>query len=69
MTSATGMCVALERYWKSDMDNDKIAAYLTLYEALVIFIKMAAPFVPFIPKSSIKIWFSTFPMPCQYSPL
>ncbi len=37
-----------ERYWKSEMDNDKIAAYLTLYEALVTFIKMAAPFVPFI---------------------
>ena len=37
-----------ERYWKADMDNDKIGAYLTLYEALVTFIKMAAPFVPFI---------------------
>lgn len=37
-----------ERYWKSEMDNDKIAAYLTLYETLVNFIKMAAPFVPFI---------------------
>ena len=33
-----------ERYWKSEMDDDKIAAYLTLYEALVSFIKMAAPF-------------------------
>jgi isoleucyl-tRNA synthetase len=37
-----------ERYWKSEMDNDKIAAYLTLYEALVDFIKLSAPFVPFI---------------------
>ncbi|MDI3481783.1 MAG: isoleucyl-tRNA synthetase [Tepidanaerobacteraceae bacterium] len=37
-----------ERYWKSGMDSDKIAAYLTLYEALVDFIKLAAPFVPFI---------------------
>jgi len=37
-----------ERFWKSVMDDDKIAAYLTLYEALVDFIKMAAPFVPFI---------------------
>jgi len=37
-----------ERYWKSEMDDDKISAYLTLYEALVSFIKMAAPFVPFI---------------------
>lgn len=33
-----------ERYWKSEMDNDKIAAYLTLYETLVTFIKVAAPF-------------------------
>ncbi|WP_422446656.1 isoleucine--tRNA ligase [Thermoanaerobacterium sp. DL9XJH110] len=37
-----------ERFWKSEMDDDKIGAYLTLYEALVAFIKMAAPFVPFI---------------------
>ncbi|WP_213951605.1 isoleucine--tRNA ligase [Tepidanaerobacter syntrophicus] len=37
-----------ERYWKSGMDDDKIAAYMTLYEALVAFIKIAAPFVPFM---------------------
>ncbi|HHW03210.1 MAG TPA: isoleucine--tRNA ligase [Thermoanaerobacterales bacterium] len=37
-----------ERYWKSEMDNDKIGAYLTLYEVLVDFVKLAAPFVPFI---------------------
>jgi len=37
-----------ERYWKSEMDDDKIAAYLTLYEALVSIIKIAAPFVPFM---------------------
>lgn len=37
-----------ERYWKSGMDDDKIAAYMTLYEALVTFIKIAAPFVPFM---------------------
>ncbi|MCR4431653.1 MAG: isoleucine--tRNA ligase [Tepidanaerobacteraceae bacterium] len=37
-----------ERYWKSGMDGDKIAAYLTLYEALSDFIKLSAPFVPFI---------------------
>lgn len=37
-----------ERYWKSGMDNDKIAAYLTLYEALVTIAKLAAPFVPFM---------------------
>ncbi len=37
-----------ERFWKSEMDDDKIGAYLTLYECLVTFIKIAAPFVPFI---------------------
>lgn len=37
-----------ERFWKSEMDGDKVAAFLTLYDALVTFIKMAAPFVPFI---------------------
>lgn len=37
-----------ERFWKSGMDDDKIAAYLTLYETLVTITKMAAPFVPFI---------------------
>jgi isoleucyl-tRNA synthetase len=37
-----------ERFWKPEMDDDKIGAYLTLYECLVICIKIAAPFVPFI---------------------
>lgn len=36
------------RYWKSEMDNDKIAAYLTLYEVLVDLSKLIAPFVPFV---------------------
>lgn len=36
------------RYWKGEMDNDKIAAYLTLYESLVNIIKLTAPFIPFI---------------------
>lgn len=43
-----------ERFWKSEMDNDKIGAYLTLYETLVTFIKMAAPFVPFITEAIYK---------------
>lgn len=37
-----------ERYWKSEMDDDKVSAYLTLYETLVTIVKMAAPFVPFL---------------------
>ena len=37
-----------ERYWVTEMTEDKITAYLVLYEALVKTIKAAAPFVPFI---------------------
>lgn len=37
-----------ERFWKSGMDDDKKAAYTTLYEALVALVKLSAPFVPFI---------------------
>ncbi len=55
-----------ERYWKAEMDNDKIAAYLTLYEVLVSFIKMAAPFVPFITEelyqNLVRVPFSDAPM-------
>lgn len=37
-----------ERFWGSDMSEDKIAAYTTLYTALTTLAKLAAPFVPFI---------------------
>jgi len=36
------------RFWKSADDADKRAAYATLYEALLTFSKIAAPFVPFV---------------------
>jgi isoleucyl-tRNA synthetase len=36
------------RFWKSENDSDKLAAYQTLYEALVTVSKLAAPFVPFM---------------------
>lgn len=36
------------RYWGSDMDDDKVAAYLTLHEVLVTLAKLIAPFTPFI---------------------
>jgi len=36
------------RYWKSEEDVDKVAAYLTLYETLVALSHLLAPFVPFI---------------------
>jgi len=37
-----------ERYWASEMPQDKINAYKTLRHALVTVAKLAAPFVPFI---------------------
>ncbi|MBQ4350652.1 MAG: class I tRNA ligase family protein, partial [Clostridia bacterium] len=37
-----------ERYWGSGMDDDKIAAYMTLWTALVTVAKVAAPFIPFM---------------------
>ncbi len=36
------------RFWKSEADADKQAAYYTLYTCLVTVTKLAAPFVPFI---------------------
>jgi isoleucyl-tRNA synthetase len=36
------------RFWKSESDEDKKAAYATLYEALVTISKLLAPAMPFI---------------------
>ncbi|MBO0782965.1 MAG: class I tRNA ligase family protein, partial [Ktedonobacteraceae bacterium] len=36
-----------ERIWKTGMDNDKVAAYLTLYESLTTLITLLAPIMPF----------------------
>jgi len=36
------------RFWKSEFDADKQAAYSTLYEVLVALTKLLAPFVPFV---------------------
>ncbi len=40
-----------ERYWGHDMDDDKIAAYTTLYTVLVTMAKISAPFTPFMAES------------------
>ena len=37
-----------ERYWAPGMEKDKVAAYMTLYTALVTIAKAAAPMVPFV---------------------
>lgn len=36
------------RFWKSESDSDKLAAYSTLYEALVTLAKLVAPMTPFL---------------------
>jgi isoleucyl-tRNA synthetase len=36
------------RFWKTESDRDKIAAYLTLYEVLLETTKLLAPFIPFV---------------------
>ena len=36
------------RFWKSESDADKLAAYQTLYEALVTLTKLLAPYTPFM---------------------
>jgi isoleucyl-tRNA synthetase len=36
------------RFWRSTDDQDKAAAYATLYEVLVTFAKVLAPFMPFV---------------------
>jgi isoleucyl-tRNA synthetase len=36
------------RFWKSESDADKLAAYNTLYECLVTLSKLLAPFTPFV---------------------
>ncbi len=36
------------RFWKSENDGDKTAAYATLYKVLVDFSKVLAPFLPFL---------------------
>ncbi len=40
-----------ERYWASDMTDDKISAYTTLYTVLVNLAKVIAPFTPFMAES------------------
>lgn len=40
-----------ERYWGSEMTEDKAAAYTTLYTVLVTLAKICAPFVPFMTES------------------
>jgi isoleucyl-tRNA synthetase len=36
------------RFWRSEEDDDKVAAYLTLHETLVTLARLLAPIVPFL---------------------
>ena len=36
------------RFWKSENDSDKTAAYSTLYQVLIDFVKVMAPVIPFV---------------------
>ncbi|WP_029451560.1 isoleucine--tRNA ligase [Clostridium algidicarnis] len=36
------------RYWSEDLTDDKIGAYMTLYNVLVTVCKVSAPFIPFM---------------------
>ncbi|MDF5731156.1 MAG: class I tRNA ligase family protein [Rhizonema sp. PD38] len=36
------------RFWKSDNDSDKLSAYKTLYDTLVVIAKLMAPMAPFV---------------------
>ena len=62
------------RFWKSDDDADKNDAYATLYEVLVTFATVMAPFMPFVseyvyqhlvcavdPKAPLSVHFCDYP--------
>jgi isoleucyl-tRNA synthetase len=42
------------RFWKGESDREKISAYKTLYECLVMVAKLSAPYIPFISDNIYK---------------
>ncbi|HUY99146.1 MAG TPA: isoleucine--tRNA ligase [Thermomicrobiaceae bacterium] len=42
------------RFWKTESDRDKAAAYLTLHEVLVTTTKLLAPFLPFLTETMYR---------------
>jgi len=64
------------RFWKSESDQDKLAAYSVLYECLETLSRLTAPFIPFIseelyqnlvrsvdPEAPESVHLSHYPMP------
>ncbi|MGH2369880.1 MAG: DUF5915 domain-containing protein, partial [Chloroflexota bacterium] len=64
------------RFWKTEADRDKAAAYLTLHEVLVTLTKLLAPFIPFLadelydnlgrsvqPEAPASVHLTDFPVP------
>lgn len=48
-----------KRFWKSEDDSDKKAAYHTLYDTLTAYISLLAPFMPFVAEEiyqNMKAW-------------
>ena len=43
-----------ERFWKAEQDYDKLAAYETLYEVLLLLCQVAAPLAPFMTEVMYK---------------
>ena len=61
------------RFWKSQSDSDKLAAYQTLYEALRTVCQLMAPFAPFTSDAMYRnlsqdesVHLSDFPEPSPY---
>jgi isoleucyl-tRNA synthetase len=61
------------RFWKSQSDRDKLAAYQTLYEVLRTVSQLMAPFTPFIAEAIYRnlsngesVHLSDFPEPLPY---
>jgi isoleucyl-tRNA synthetase len=48
------------RFWKSESDADKLAAYATLYHCLVTLSKLLAPFTPFVAEELYQNLVRTF---------
>ena len=42
------------RYWVESLTDDKIGAYMTLHRIITTFVKISAPFIPFINRRIIS---------------